>query len=159
MAPSRRPLRIAFALVFFVGITTVGLAFLTARKDLRRPSRPATEDASSASDAADGGFFYKTIGQKPADAESADDNHHVKVASVSGYTVEFSAPTQQRDAEKLVDSLKTKGITAYYTPLSDGGRIIYRVRKGLYPNEAQAAVEAKTLAKVLGQEPRVVKLE
>jgi hypothetical protein len=145
--------------LFFVGLTTGGLALLTPRKGIRRTNRQLITDSSSEKGAAQGGFFYKSLGQTPVNASESDDSSVIKVATASGYTVEISAPTLQRDAEQLVDSLKTKGITAYYTPLSDKGRIIYRVRKGLYPDEAQATLEARSLAKVLGKEPKVVRLE
>ena len=160
MATSRRPLRIAFALVFFIGLTSVGLALLTTRKSSKRSNRVSARDVALSSSRDPGGFFYKSLGRASTDPVDKDGSDAVRIATVSGFTVEFSAPTtDQRDAEKLVDSLKTKGITAYYTPLSDEGRIIYRVRKGIFPTEAQAAIEAKTLAKVLGREPQVVKLE
>lgn len=159
MKPARRPLRIALALVFFMGLTTVGLTLLTPRKGARRANRHSGIDAASGGGSDQGGFFYKSLGQTPVNTEGSDDSNVVKVANASGYTVEFSAHTRQREAEQLVDSLKTKGITAYYTPLSDGGRIVYRVRKGLYTEELQATVEARSLAKVLGKEPKVVRLE
>jgi hypothetical protein len=159
MKPARRPLRIALALVFFMGLTTVGLTFLTPSKGARRANRHSGIDPSSGAGSDHGGFFYKSLGQTPVNNQESDDSNVVKVASASGYTVEFSAHPRQREAEQIVDSLRTKGITAYYTPLSDSGRIVYRVRKGLYTEEAQATVEAKSLAKVLGKEPKVVRLE
>lgn len=160
MATSRRSLRIAFAMVSFVGLTSVGLTLLTSRKSLKRPSRVLDRDETPPVSRDTGGFFYKSLGQALTDPEDQTGSDAIRVATASGYTVEFAAPTTlQSDAENLVDSLKTKGITAYYTPLSDEGRVIYRVRKGIFPTEAQAMIEAKTLAKVLGREPQVVKLE
>ena len=159
MKSARRPLRIALALVFFMGLTTVGLTFLTPHKGARRANRPSGINPKSGPGSDQGGFFYKSLGQTPVNTGGSDDTNVVKVANASGYTVEFSAYTRQREAEQLVDSLKTKGITAYYTPLSDSGRIVYRVRKGLYSQEAQATVEARSLAKVLGKEPKVVRLD
>lgn len=154
----RRSLRLILALLMFVGLTTLGVGLVVKKQGSQTFNQHAfTKKISTTPD--DDGFFYQSLGEVPTEPQDRSEGGSYTVVQPSGYTVEIAASDRQLEAERLLDRLKEQGVAAYYTPLSYEGRIVYRVRKGLYPSAAQAQGEAKNLAKVLGKEPQVVKLE
>lgn len=91
------------------------------------PAQPSADDIP----------YYDSIGEglsltNPANettgADSAND-------SQNRYTLEFDVTSSREDAQALVDHLSVLGVEAYFTPLLQGTKVIYRVRRGIYPTE------------------------
>lgn len=92
------------------------------------------------------GFFYQSVGATPQEPESPK-----KPKNLKSYTLEIKVVDNQQDAIRTIEMLASKGIEAFYTPLQQGGRVIYRIRKGIYPKPSlarKAAKELKNKAKV-----------
>lgn len=77
----------------------------------------------------------------------------------TSFTLEIDFTNKREDAERLIANLRQRGIDAYYTPFSRSGKIIYRVRHGIYSSRAAAKtaqVAIQTEGKILS---RIVKLQ
>lgn len=129
------------------------------------PVKAGQEPAKSDSARADDPFFYDKIGAAPAlNADTpapSPSTHGPKNPEVNkgGYTVEIRVMANRDEAEQLIDELHRQGIEAYYTPVTRGGRVVYRVRRGIYPSEKEAeraAMAMRSGQAVLG---KVVKLQ
>ena len=153
-----RAMRIALALVLCGGVTTGGIFILLQKQslDFRAPLAQTKKSVPLRDDDA---FFYQSLGNGTEKSGSGPEAAPAPLVQPAGFTVELGAFLHQAEAEKLLDRLKAKGIDTYYTPLSDGGRIVYRVRKGLFPDAASAEADAGNIAKALGKHPEVVKLQ
>jgi hypothetical protein len=102
-------------------------------------------------------LFYSTIGQGGDEAGDARDGR--PGLGRSSYTLEIKVAKSREEAEELIDSLHIAGIDAYYTPLSRSGRVVYRVRRGIYTNPGEAAKAAGALAAGSKIKAKVVKLQ
>jgi septal ring-binding cell division protein DamX len=102
-------------------------------------------------------LFYSTIGQGGVETGDAPDAR--PGASRSSYTLEIKVAKSREEAEELIDSLHLAGIDAYYTPLSRAGRVVYRVRRGIYTNQSEATKAAGALAQGAKIKAKVVKLQ
>ena len=82
--------------------------------------------------------FYDGIGAAPARARVE--------TTQSSYTLELNLTGSLEEAEALVRKFKVQGVEAYFTPLSRGGHIVYRVRHGIYIDH-DAAMKAQATLK------------
>ena len=98
-------------------------------------------------------FFYHTIGKYNAPSLK---NNSPKLKS--RYTLEFDIKDSQERALKKIDELASKGITAYYTPLNNNGKVIYRIRKGFFLDKAEAQTIAEKLEFSQQVKTKIIKL-
>ena len=75
------------------------------------------------------------------------------------YTLEIDLADQRQEAERLIDTLQERGVDAYYTPLARAGRIVYRVRHGVYPSREEAQAAQLALKNTRQVATKVVKLQ
>jgi len=76
------------------------------------------------------------------------------------FTLEVQAFSTRSEADSLVESLASRSINAYYTPLQTAdGRVIYRVRLGLFPSLAMAEKVSVQIRKEQNITNQVVKLQ
>lgn len=83
---------------------------------------------------------YFEVGSNETPQESVEDyeaSHH--------YTVEIASKNNEKAAQNQVKKLSLKGVDCFYTPLSENGKTVYKVRSGLYPSEDLAKKQAKFL--------------
>jgi len=140
MRPSKRYKDLGIFL--FLGITAAGSALvLVKRLGTAPPSRSDAVQNSHRSEGSAERLFYTVIGQTPGDSEDkAPETMQVQ------YTLEISEAPSEREAIKIVWDLKKKGIEAFFTPLNRAGRVVYRVRNGIYGSESEAAEDQQRLA-------------
>jgi hypothetical protein len=167
------PKRIALALVLFLALLSSFLWIAIYRipffTSYRERKEHLSHDISPDLDHNDT-FFYQSVGAAPffdAPAEyhsrSLEDELNLLSTSSSlshreteshdaesarlpeAYTIEVAALTDKEATEKLVESLKLKGIQAFYTPLLSQNFVIYRVRIGVFQSHDSAI---KTLASI-----------
>ncbi len=118
----------------------------------------ATRDGTSAETRE--AFFYDVVGKAPegafgeADGEPAK-GPHPKVS----YTLELKVATSKEEAEQLIDLLKAQGVDAYYTPLTRSGKVVYRVRRGIFTKAKDANRAMIALKDEHNLTTRVVKLQ
>jgi septal ring-binding cell division protein DamX len=113
---------------------------------------------------ADEPLFYQTIGQAPDSNEpslpdDADTSDQAAPGAKVSYTLELKVTSKRAEAEALIDELHDRGIEAYYTPLTRGGKVVYRVRRGIYSNQKEASQAAVELAAAGKLPAKVVKLQ
>ena len=91
----------------------------------------------------DGSFFYQSIGHTgtPSDDTQSATTAMPETKEKTLYTLEIKVSDRREEAESLVATLHDQGIDAYYTPLSHAGRVVYRVRQGMF-NDTNAAKNA-----------------
>jgi cell division septation protein DedD len=147
------------ALIF--GISATGLFFLIVHGESQSTTRrkPATPNPALADGVApeSSAFSYEILGDAPPSAPPQGSPSST-VEAESAYTVEIAALPLQAAADALLDQLKAKGIDAYYTPLSDAGRVVYRVRQGIFSKENEAAKAALILSQRADMPAKAVKL-
>ena len=111
----------------------------------------------------DGGFFYEHVGHAPSWDDGREDEHEdgapATPATTGVYTLEFKVCTSRTDAERVIEDLRHRGVEAYYTPLSRGGQVLFRVRRGFYATDRDAAREALALREAKGPVAKVVRLD
>ncbi len=91
-------------------------------------------------------LFYATIGDSvPVEGDGAVADATQTHLSEAKFTIEIAKLTSRVDAESLIKSLAQKGLDAYYTPLLKDGRVIYRVRYGIFDTETLARSMMKTI--------------
>jgi hypothetical protein len=75
------------------------------------------------------------------------------------YTIELGISKSKENAEKILDSLAEKGFTAFYTPVQrQDGTVIFRLRFGLFEDEAEATQNVAKISTVLPFKGRVVRI-
>ena len=87
-------------------------------------------------------LFYETIGSASYEVNFPAE----KLPLPEQYTVELGVATSQNQALQLMNELSGKGVKAYYTPYHDQGRVVYRIRKGVFASRKQAEKELEKLA-------------
>ncbi|MBM4254257.1 MAG: hypothetical protein FJ146_20005 [Deltaproteobacteria bacterium] len=121
----------------FLGFATLIAAGMIAAFGLEiSPLRGKIINAGGRDDDESGGFFYRSVGSIAA--SMAATKVEPKPTPEALYTVELAVFEQKEEAETLVAALQAQGNDAYYTPLNHQGHVIYRVRRGLFPTEAEA---------------------
>lgn len=129
-----KTLRILVGGVLFAGGVWAVLAWKILPSRMAQPglaasaSRPASE------------LFYKSIGLAPQGFGGAVETEPLPAR----YTLEISSKQSQAEAEKVVEDLSAQGIEAFFTPLAREGRVLYRIRTGVFndPTTAQSAQQA-----------------
>ena len=98
-------------------------------------------------------LFYQTIGDSPLVPETPTEKIDTR------FTIELAVARSKSEAERFVETYQKQGITAYYTPFSNGGKILYRVRLGLYQSPAKAESDLATLSSQQNLRGKVVRLQ
>jgi hypothetical protein len=99
---------------------------------------------------------YDTIGT--AVRPSALDMSNAGTSS-ERYTIELGISKSKENAEKILDSLAAKGFIAFYTPVQrQDGSVIFRLRFGLFEDEAEATQNIAKISSMLPFKGRVVKI-
>lgn len=88
-------------------------------------------------------LFYSVIGRTPAEFVSTQ----TSAAASAQFTVEIGQAKTQEEASAAIAKLQAGGIEAFYTPLNRGGRVIYRIRNGVYADETLARDQRERLVK------------
>ena len=101
------------------------------------------------------GLYYTMIGNYP---EFGREKPDTRTRKRTKYTIEISNFDKQRSAVKFLKTLEKKGIDAFYTPLHNNNRVIYRIRKGIFDSKKEAKRVAQRLKNQLGSEGRIIKL-
>jgi hypothetical protein len=114
----------------FVTALSITIVSLVARLDDSKNIKQITLNNTS-----DESVFYKTIGLAPP---LNNLNKPGRDISSSTFTLEIKVAEQKKEAEKIIDMLSGMGVKAYYTPLNRGGKIVYRVRHGIFTSAAKA---------------------
>jgi hypothetical protein len=93
-------------------------------------------------------LFYSKIGDSPApDPENTASEKPLE----EKFTIEIAKLSSRDQAELLIKDLAKIGLDAYYTPLLKDGRVIYRVRYGIFDSESGAKSASKSVqAKLRG---------
>lgn len=155
MGPMRVALGISFLTAFFTGIFYILLRqnlipgaekFGTATS----PPLPYREIGRSAPPFDKPSTESKNVTQKNASSQSSRDQ----------YTIEVKAFANRTEAEQYVDHLVGRGLNAYYTPLqSEDGRVIYRVRLGVFPSYTMAEKVSLQIKKDQNISNQIVRLQ
>jgi hypothetical protein len=91
-------------------------------------------------------LFYATIGDSRPEEHGGvvaeDAQSHLSEAK---FTIEIAKLGTREQAEALIKNLAQKGLDAYYTPLLKDGRVIYRVRYGVFDTEILARSMLKSI--------------
>ena len=135
----------AFLAVILLG-TLAGLVGALAFKKIPAGWLPNQKDADS-KPAEPAPLFYKVVGDSSApDTRGADGaaNAESGVPDVK-FTIEIAKLNSRELAEKTIKDLAQHGLEAYYTPLLKDGRVIYRVRYGIFETEALARTAKKSI--------------
>lgn len=147
------------AFIGFLAIIGAGVVFLTyGDGDLGslaiKSSTSATNSVSTQPDA----LFYKRLGTTPVvNNEIRTDKSSAKGPG-DGFTLEIKVTETREDAEQLIDSLRKKGVDAYYTPIAVRGRVQYRVRYGIYTDPKIADDASKKIDQAFNVKNKVIKL-
>ena len=103
-------------------------------------------------------LFYSSLGTAPQDF-GADAMEDQKDFSSESYTLEIKIVFNRLEAEREVAGLTARGIDAYYTPLQRGPQVVYRIRRGIFPDESLAAKASASLRAEKGLVTKVVRLQ
>lgn len=115
------------------------------------PEEPASEDDV---------FFYDVVGQTPEAFGEEEPKAKAKAnSSKVSYTLEIKVASSKDEAEQLIDLLKEQGVDAYYTPLTRAGKVVYRVRRGIFSRQKDAAQASLALKNDHNLTTKVVKLQ
>lgn len=145
--------RLVVACAAFLGAVVGGIAWLANRggppvqQAVGRTAPPASEGDTVAP------VFYESIGHAPAGFGQIESGGKLS------FTLEVDLTDKREEAERLIDTLKERGVDAYYTPLSRAGKVVYRVRHGIYPSREEAQTAQLTLKDQHKVATKVVKLQ
>jgi septal ring-binding cell division protein DamX len=156
--PARTPFtsptsRLVVAFAAFLGAVVGGIGWLAKRggnplqQPIARSAAPAPEGEAAAP------VFYESIGHAPAGFGQAESGGKLS------FTLEVDLTDKREEAERLIDTLKERGVDAYYTPLSRAGKVVYRVRHGIYPSREEAQKAQLALKDQRKVATKVVKLQ
>ena len=148
--------RMLLTFLCFLCFLSAGAAILT--RVLIVPSKPAETMPDSRADIPqnpEADWFYDSIGQGSQLTTSVKP----AVKAENSYTLEIKLANSREEAEKIIGMLAKMDVQAYYTPVSRGGRVVYRVRRGLFPNKSLARKAAKKLRSQKNLATKVVVLQ
>ena len=97
-------------------------------------------------------LFYREVGGAPSTSQPQS-----KISYRQTFALETSVHAHQPKAEYDVDRLSAKGFQAFYTPYQKGGRVVYRVRVGIFGKKQEAVTAQKTLTEA-GFSSRIISL-
>ncbi len=136
--------------IIFMSITAVVLMVAKFNSSIRNSLKTPGNDSKYVS------LGYDTIGT--AVRPNSLDGNNIPVNS-ERYTIELGISKSKENAEKILDSLAEKGFTAFYTPVQrQDGTVIFRLRFGLFEDEAEATQNVSKISTVLPFKGRVVKI-
>jgi hypothetical protein len=97
----------------------------------------------------------------PKKTTKVESPNHPPVAepSQTGFTVQLSAADSEEGAARMVNRLKKKGYPAYFVKARVKGKVYYRVRCGRFETEAQAKAYAAEIARRVGIQGMVSRVE
>ncbi len=149
-------------MVFVVGVVAAvflltGSPRLTAEKSGK--NKPLAPDAATEAKSADHEFFYDVVGQAPAEFGESTEAEPKTLGPKLSYTLEIKVATSKEEAEQLIDLLHDQGVDAYYTPMTRAGKVVYRVRRGIFKRQQDANRAMASLKSEHNLTTRVVKLQ
>jgi cell division septation protein DedD len=154
--------RMIVAITLFVAAVGGGVWALGRLPKRRADDAKISISSNDLKQSRDKSFFYEAIGQAPAadkDAPAAAPLLAGKASPKTSYTLEIKVTTSREEAEQLIDTMHAMGVEAYYTPLARAGRVVYRVRRGIYTSAKDASQAALAIAAQGHVKARVVKLQ
>jgi hypothetical protein len=140
------------ALMVFAALLGGGIWWLVASETKITEIKDKLETAAG-NDESD--LFYDAIGRASTASLPTPDT----TVAAANYTLEVRVAKSREEAETLIDALQEKGIEAYYTPLSRAGKVVYRVRRGIFASEREAQRAALALKQTHKVPSRIVKLQ
>jgi hypothetical protein len=145
------------AFLGFITIIGFGVYYLTLDNELAPTSKQSKTAQSQNSKEKPDTLFYKRLGTSPI-VNSEGTKKSTQTGPGDGYTLEIKVTETRSEAEQLIDTLREKGIDAYYTPIAVKGRVQYRVRFGIYNDAANAQAESKKIIQAHNVSNKVIKL-
>ncbi len=134
--------RITAAIGVFVGALAI-ISF--ALSGVVRKNDPLTFPKEiKSSDRGGSQLFYQSIGRVSMGLRQPEDQKR-KGSLADSYTLEIDSATSVQDAELFLGKLAKQGIQAYYTPLQKDGRVLYRIRSGIFQSKEIADRAANRL--------------
>ena len=151
--------RFVAAFVGFLTIIAAGVVFLTYEGNNHvAVNQKESSAASSTNTDKPGSLFYKRLGTSPIVNNEINVNKPNAKGPSDGFTLEIKVTETREEAEQLIDSLREKGMDAYYTPIAIRGRVQYRVRYGIYNDPKKAAADSKKITQAYDVKNKVIKL-
>jgi len=157
---SRGPstLRLILALTIFITAVLGSVFFAVGRPSSRIPVKNQRSTAAKDNGAtADAAFFYTSVGHAPAAFHRTTGEG--STLGKDSFTLEIQVASSREEAEHIIDGLHAQGVEAYYTPLARSGRLVYRIRQGLFANQKDADLAALDVQKRYALTAKVVKLQ
>tara|TARA_B100001094_G_C18064793_1_gene736891 strand:- start:413 stop:874 length:462 start_codon:yes stop_codon:yes gene_type:complete len=135
----------ALIFIFLPTCLIIGIGYFHFKK-------PAEELKSSNSQKPIQTVFYSTIG--------SDAKHSTRKSTnlLNRYTLEVFAESSEKKAHEKVKYFNKLGFDCFYTPLNIMGKVVYRVRIGVFPNPKSAQIIAKKFIRVTGSTAEIRKL-
>jgi cell division septation protein DedD len=100
-------------------------------------------------------FFYNSIGATPA----LENSKEIKFDKSKKFTIEVGYTKTRRGAAKVVDRLNLNGFPVFMTPVQlKNGRVIYKVRMGLFADSRKAKLASSVLRKRTKYKGKLVSL-
>jgi cell division septation protein DedD len=145
------------SLTFATVVALMAFAAMTALKNKTMDRILSQQDPqATASDLPP--LFYRSIGQTPADFRKNPRSGPDRTGQ-KAYTIEFAIATSKEEAELWLSKLHGQGILAYYTPLQRDGRVVYRVRQGVFTKQESAITIAQAIDSSKGIKTNVIRLQ
>jgi|GEM_PF-2521698 len=144
--PSRRPGKVILTAVSVILVGALAgligaLAFKKLPVKWYRQEKATTETGTEPEP-----LSYTIIGDSPSPGSPDATGENIQDALPENkFTIEIAKMGNREQAETVIKSLAQKGIDAYYTPLLKDGRVIYRVRFGMFDTEVSAKAAMKSL--------------
>lgn len=150
--------RLLLALAVFLAGISGGAYWLLVKRSGSISNKANKSEVSTKPEGTDA-FFYGSIGSSDGDTEVDAPAPAKNSPGKSSFTLELKVTNNRAEAESLIDSLSSKGVDAYYTPLSRAGRVVYRVRRGMFTNKKDADKAAAQFKVATALDAKVIKLQ
>ena len=155
---NRVPATIAFLLFAVLLSLLVGGAIRFADK-LRLDAFLSGVDRAGEQNVDSDNLFYESIGDAPAPLPQDALKRGRHEEPRASFTIELGMCMDAKDADQRVKQLSELGINAFYTPLHQEGRPLFRIRVGVFENEQVAVSYAGQIKqKHSTLEPKVSRL-
>ncbi len=145
------------AFVGFIAVIGLGIFYLTLDDESAPTTKQAKSIQNSDSKKKPDTLFYRRLGTSPI-VNNESSRKHTQNGPGDGYTLEIKVTETREAAEQLIDTLREKGVDAYYTPIAVKGRVQYRVRFGIYNNQENAHSESQKIIQAYNLPNKVIKL-
>jgi len=151
--------RLLGAFVGFITIVGLGVFYLTLDEETAPTSKLSKSAQSTSNQGHPETLFYKRLGTSPIiNNNNGNEKKSVQNGPGDGYTLEIKVLETRSEAEQLIDTLREKGVDAYYTPIAVKGRVQYRVRFGIYNNFENAQSQSRKIIQAHNVPNKVIKL-